>query len=66
MIDLADSPVRVERLGAAARTWAVSHDWEVAADAVEGHLQALIEGRAPDLEAGAAMTLSRDHTERGQ
>ncbi len=55
ILDLAGSPVTVERLGSAARLWARAHDWELVTDAVAGHLQALIEGREPDVEAGAAM-----------
>ncbi len=47
MRSLLDEPGRVERLGEAAREYAVSHRWDGVADAVEQHLQHLTAGSPP-------------------
>ncbi len=41
MLHLAGDPALVERLGAAARSWAEQLSWDAAADTVEGHLKEL-------------------------
>jgi hypothetical protein len=56
MLDMAAAPATVERLGTAARDWALAHSWELVADAVEAHLQALVEGREPDVATNHSVT----------
>jgi glycosyltransferase involved in cell wall biosynthesis len=46
MLQLANEPSLVDRLGAAARQFAEAHTWERAAEATERHLHDIIAGSA--------------------